>query len=91
MELDPLFIKDSGATPISAETDAEKFQKIAHILCEKRRLLEEAIENKTSLQFEVDTQTLKELAEEMRTFGISEIDYQKHLVLQAKMSQNTHE
>ena len=83
--MDPIIPEQQNTlAPIDQEIDANKFQKIAGILCEKRRLLEEKVTLPASSSQQEDTQSLQELIEEMRTFGISEIDYQKHLVLQAK-------
>lgn len=67
---------------ISKDSGVDKFQKILGILCDKRSKLEEslAVPNQTNNELE---QELKELKEEMKTFGISELDYQKYLVIQA--------
>lgn len=73
-----LFSQNNTTNPIiSVDTDAEKFQKIVTLLCEKRKKLEET-------PSEENNSTLQELIVEMKTFGISEIDYQKYLALQNK-------
>ena len=51
-------------------------QKITTILCEKRRTLEDTISKSTQ---EEKAGELLQLVEEMQTFGITEIDYQKYL------------
>lgn len=75
--------QDSTADIIPKSSDGDKFQKIFSILCDKRKRLEEslAMPNQTNIELE---QEFKELKEEMKTFGISELDYQKFLVLKAK-------
>lgn len=69
---------------ISKETDADKFQKIFSILCDKRKKLEESLTAPDQTHKDENEQVLKELIEEMKTFGISEIDYQKYLALQSQ-------
>jgi hypothetical protein len=56
--------------------DSDTFQKITTILCEKRRILEDTISKSTQ---EEKAGELLQLVEEMQTFGITEIDYQKYL------------
>ena len=82
MQIDPLIFKDQGVTPILKETDAEKFQKIVSILCIKRQTLEVLILKTDSPTIKEDKERLEELKAEMRSFGISEIDYQKFLISQ---------
>ena len=85
MDID-IFKKQEDIAPIIyKDTDADKFQKIVTILCEKRKTLEDTLQS--SLQPETE-QTLKELITEMLTFGITELDYQKFLVIKAKEGQN---
>ncbi len=67
---------------ISKDSGVDKFQKIFSILCDKRKKLEETIELPNQANNELE-QELKELKDEMKTFGISELDYQKYLVIQA--------
>lgn len=74
---DSSFHQHDSSSIISETTDNETYQKIVSILCAKRKTLEETI-NQTN------TGELKELIEEMKTFGISEIDYQKYLVIEAR-------
>ncbi len=74
--------QDNAPEIISKDSGVDKFQKIMGILCDKRKKLEESITipNRTNNELE---QNLEELKEEMKTFGISELDYQKYLVTQA--------
>ncbi len=76
--------QQNTADIISKETDGDKFQKIFTILCDKRKKLEESITTPDQTHLEADKLTLRELIEEMKTFGISEIDYQKYLALQSQ-------
>lgn len=76
--------QQNTADIISKETDGDKFQKIFSILCDKRKKLEESLTTPDQTHTTEDEQTLKELIEEMKTFGISEIDYQKYLALQSQ-------
>ena len=69
---------------IPKDTDTDKFQKIVSILCEKRRLIEESLARAEQTTLVELHQKLQELIDEMKSFGISEIDYQKYLAQQEK-------
>lgn len=76
-----LFSQNTPSPIISTNTNDDKFQKIVTVLCEKRKKLEEST-------LDEDKVALLELVEEMKTFGISEIDYQKYLTIQAQHTDN---
>ncbi len=71
-----IFPQQNNSTVISKESDTDTFKKITSILCEKRRLLEETTPKSIT---EEKAGELRQLIEEMQTFGITEIDYQKYL------------
>lgn len=76
-----LFLQNNTGPVISTDSDADKFQKIVTMLCDKRKHLEEVL---LTDEKKDDTETataLLEPVEEMRVFGISEIDYQKYLTV----------
>lgn len=73
-----LFSQNNTGPIISADTDADKFQKIVTLLCDKRKKLEDTPSTENNI-------ILQELIMEMKAFGISEIDYQKYLVMQAQV------
>lgn len=81
-----LFNENEGKAVTSAiqTTDAEKFQKIVNILCSKRKKIEDSIEKEGNNATDDERLELRNLVEEMKTFGISEIDYQKWLVMEVK-------
>ncbi len=64
---------------IEANVDPEKHEKIVRTLCEKRRAFEIALKNEESTTKETDALAFMELKESMRTFGISEVQYQTYL------------
>lgn len=74
--------QENTADIIPKSNDGDKFKKIFSILCDKRKKLEELFTTPNQINNELE-QELKELKEEMKTFGISELDYQKYLVIQA--------
>ncbi len=68
---------------ISKNSDGDKFQKIFSILCDKRKKLEETLQSIEQDDLTEIEQNLLELKDEMKTFGISELDYQKYLAIKA--------
>ena len=70
----------SNVKPVIQNVDADKFQKIALILSDKRKLLEEKITTAGLAALGEDKTELRDLIEEMRTFGIGEADYQKYII-----------
>jgi hypothetical protein len=71
----------SENTLIQKDADPEKYSIIASKLCDKRKALEEELKNQNLEQSlrEERAISLLQLKESMRTFGVSEIDYQTYL------------
>ncbi|MCF7843989.1 hypothetical protein K9M47_03785 [Candidatus Gracilibacteria bacterium] len=80
-----IFQQKNNSEIISKSTDTDKLLKITSILCDKRKVLEKTLTEADNTNKSEDEQTLRELIEEMKTFGISEIDYQKYLAIQAQV------
>ena len=74
----------SDVKEVFQNTDGDRFQKIVEALCNKRKSLEDNIEKEKPNTSNEETLQLQDLVLEMKTFGISEIDYQKWLVLKIK-------
>lgn len=75
---------EGDITSVIQNTDIEKFQKITNTLCAKRKSFEENLEQAGTQAKDEDRLELRDLIEEMRTFGIGEIEYAKWLVREVK-------
>lgn len=71
---------------IQKDVDSEKYDAVAAKLCEKRRAIETNLKNPalTANLREESALDLVMLRESMRTFGITEIDYQAYLAYREK-------
>jgi len=80
--LDDLLPKKPESTPIiQKDADAVKYDAVAAKLCEKRKSIEEVLKDPALDQVLRDEKAmdLLQLRDSMRTFGITEIDYQAYL------------
>lgn len=86
-----LFQEDSTGDikSVIQSSDGEKFQKIFGILCVKRKEKEEKLEQEGAAAQDTERLELRDLVEEMRTFGVGEIEYQKWLVGEMKKTNTT--
>lgn len=68
--------KEENKTSAVSFSDVEKNKEIKDKLCNKRMLLEMSIENTPQEKLTEQYESLLQLKNAMKTFGISEIDYQ---------------
>lgn len=69
----------SSDEPLRGFIDQTKVKVIADKLCSKRKELEERIKSCTETERDILLLELLEKQNDMRTFGVSEIDYQAYL------------
>ena len=77
--------------PIQKDADPAKYDAIAAKLCEKRYMYETDLNN-GSLDEKAKEDTafsLMQLRESMKTFGVTEVDYQAYLAYQEKHKAET--
>lgn len=82
----PVIKKQESNPVIQKDIDAAKYDAVAAKLCEKRTVLEASLKD-TSLTDEIRDEKaldLLRLKESMKTFGITEIDYQAYLAYKEK-------
>ena len=85
--MDPSFLSNnisSNNDPVSFLKGGGKYEDIKNKLCEKRKTLEFQITTTTGEARDETALDLMRLRESMRTFGITEIDYQAYLSHQEK-------
>lgn len=77
----PTFKKPEPTPVIQKDVDGAKYDAVAAKLCEKRKSLEEIVKSPdlSPLAREEAAIELVRFRESMRTFGITEIDYQAYL------------
>jgi hypothetical protein len=68
-----------NSDPVPFLKNGERYREIADKLCEKRKALEWNLINREPQAKEEYALELMRLKESMRTFGITEIDYQAYL------------
>ncbi len=64
---------------IQKDTDPNKYDAIAAKLCDKRTIIEEDLKKSNDSEREVLATHLIEIKDSMKTFGITEIDYQAYV------------
>lgn len=87
MDINDFIPKKPEPIPVIQKgTDAAKYDAVAAKLCEKRMLIEVALKGTdlTDESREENALELMRLKESMRTFGITEIDYQAFLAYKEK-------
>jgi lipoprotein NlpI len=86
MDIQDFLPKKNDTLPIiQKDVDAAKYDKVASQLCEKRKKLEDHLAQ-GELTDEDRAETLIEVArlrDSMKTFGITEVDYQAYLAYKA--------
>jgi len=76
-----IFNKSNSSNTIAGSfSDTSKIQEIVEKLCAKRKALEEKIKNSDDATSDSLTLELLELGSAMKTFGVSETDYQIYLL-----------
>jgi hypothetical protein len=87
MDINDFIPKKQDPNPvIQKEVDSTKYDAVAAKLCEKRKTLESSLKG-VELSKEVREESaidLMNLKESMKTFGITEIDYQAYLSYREK-------
>ncbi len=91
MDINDFLPKKPEPNPVIAkDIDSAKYDAVAAKLCEKRKTLEESLTS-AEMSPEVREESaidLMRLKESMKTFGITEIDYQAYLAYKEKEAES---
>jgi hypothetical protein len=90
--MDPSFLPNQSNTtndPVSFLKGGGKYEGIKNKLCEKRKTLEFQVTTTDGDVRDEIALDLMRLKESMRTFGVTEIDYQAYLSQQEKQKAST--
>lgn len=75
---------------IQKENDPIKYDAVASKLCDKRIIIEEQLTTRANTEREAFTIRLIEIKDAMKTFGVTEIDYQAYVAQLESKNGATH-